>query len=105
MEGSTHGSGATNHMQPAKTVQLPSPTAWPMVFALGVSLIIGGMVTHWAISLLGLMMALPAIVGWFSEVVPDEHHIYVPVQVKSKGKRRKKPKNNNKKRWSMIRNH
>ncbi|HXC95382.1 MAG TPA: hypothetical protein VNU92_06750 [Edaphobacter sp.] len=80
MEGSTHGSGATNHTQPAKTVQLPSPTAWPMVFALGVSLIIGGMVTHWAISLLGLMMALPAIVGWFSEVVPDEHHIYVPVQ-------------------------
>ena len=80
MEGSTHGHGPTDHTQPPNPVQLPSPTAWPMVLALGISLVIGGMVTHWVISLLGLMMALPAIVGWFSEVVPDEHHIYVPIQ-------------------------
>jgi hypothetical protein len=65
--------------QPTGTVQLPAPTAWPMVFALGVSLIVGGMVTHWVISLLGLVMAVPAIVGWFREVLPHEHHVYVPV--------------------------
>jgi hypothetical protein len=65
--------------QPTGTVQLPASTAWPMVFALGVSLMVGGMVTHWVISLLGLMMALPAIVGWFHEVLPHENHVYVPV--------------------------
>jgi hypothetical protein len=50
-----------------------------MVFALGVSLMLAGMVTHWAISLLGLLMALPAIVGWFFQVLPHEHHVYVDV--------------------------
>ncbi len=50
-----------------------------MVLALGISLMLAGMVTHWAISLLGLMMALPAIVGWFFEVLPHEHHVYVAV--------------------------
>ncbi len=78
--GAPHDDGLGDHTQPPNTIQLPAPTAWPMVFALGVSLMIGGMVTHWAISLLGLMMALPAIVGWFSEVLPDEHHIYFPIE-------------------------
>jgi hypothetical protein len=38
-----------------------------------------GMVTHWVISLLGLTMAVPAIVGWFFQVLPHEHHINVDV--------------------------
>ena len=54
-----------DYTQPTGTIQLPAPTAWPMVLALGISLMLAGMLTHWAISLLGLIMALPAIVGWF----------------------------------------
>jgi hypothetical protein len=65
--------------QPTGTIQLPAPTAWPMVFALGISLVLAGMVTHWVISLLGLVMAVPAIVGWFFQVLPHEHHINVDV--------------------------
>ncbi len=61
-------------------VELPAPTAWPMVLALGIALMLAGMVTHWAISLLGLVMALPAIVGWFFEVLPHEHHEYAAVR-------------------------
>lgn len=60
-------------------VQLPAPTAWPMVLALGIALMLAGMVTHWAISLLGLLLALRAIFGWFFEVLPHEHHVSVPV--------------------------
>jgi hypothetical protein len=37
------------------------------------------MVTHWVISLLGAMMAVPAIVGWFFEMFPHEHHVAVDV--------------------------
>src|SRR3981189_3818414 len=78
--GATHNQGpAHDHTVPTGTVQLPAPTAWPMVLALGISLMLAGMVTHWAISLLGLVMAVPAIVGWFFEVFPEEHHIYVDV--------------------------
>jgi hypothetical protein len=78
--GATHDQGpGHDHTVPTGTVQLPSPTAWPMVLALGISLLLAGMVTHWVISLLGLVMALPAIVEWFREVLPEEHHVYVDV--------------------------
>jgi hypothetical protein len=78
--GGTHTHGTMDdHMQPTGTVQLPAPTAWPIVLALGISLMLAGMVTHWAISLLGLVMVLPAIVGWFFQVLPHEHHVYVDV--------------------------
>jgi hypothetical protein len=60
-------------------VQLPAPTAWPMVLALGIALMLTGMVTHWVISLLGLLLTLRATRGWFFQVLPHEHHISVPV--------------------------
>jgi hypothetical protein len=59
---------------------LPAPTARPMELALGLSLMITGMVTHWVISLLGLVLSLRSAVGWFFEVLPHEHHISVAVQ-------------------------
>src|SRR5580693_5228636 len=60
-------------------VVLPVPTVWPMVLALGVSLAIAGMVTHWVVSLLGVVLVLRSVVGWFFEVLPHEHHASVPV--------------------------
>jgi Cytochrome c oxidase subunit IV len=78
--GAKHDQGPRDdHAAPTGSVQIPAPTAWPMVLALGISLMLAGMVTHWAISLLGLVMAVPAIVGWFFEVLPQEHHVYVDV--------------------------
>ncbi len=61
-------------------VKLPAPTAWPMVLALGLSLVIAGMVTTGAISLLGLVLALIGSVGWFRQVLPAEQHESVAVQ-------------------------
>ena len=64
-----------------QSVTLPAPTAWPMVLALGVSLMVAGMVTHWVISLLGVVLALRSTVGWFFEVLPHEHHFSIPISV------------------------
>lgn len=61
-------------------VLLPVPTAWPMVLAVGVTLMITGMVTHWVITLLGVVLAVRSVVGWFSEVLPHEHHAAVPIE-------------------------
>jgi len=61
-------------------VVLPVPTAWPVVLALGISLMITGMVTHWVISLLGVILLVRSAVGWFLEVLPHEHHVSVPVR-------------------------
>jgi hypothetical protein len=62
------------------SVVLPLPTAWPVILALGITLVITGMVTHWVISLLGVVMTVRSSIGWFFEVLPHEHHVAVPVQ-------------------------
>jgi len=77
--GATHGQGVHDHSVPTGTLQLPASTAWPFVMALGISLMVAGMVTHWVLSLLGLMMTLPGIVGWFFQVLPHEHHVSVDI--------------------------
>jgi hypothetical protein len=60
-------------------VQLPSPTAMPMILAFGVALILTGMVTNIVIGLLGLLLSLWGGIGWFFQVIPDEKHVDVPV--------------------------
>lgn len=64
-------------------VELPAPTAWPIVLALGMSLMLAGMVTHWGISLLGLLLSLAGVAGWFAQVMPHEHHEPVAVVTKT----------------------
>jgi hypothetical protein len=60
-------------------VNLPTPTSWPIVLSLGITLLLAGLVTSWAISLLGVVLIVPAIVGWFRQVLPHEQHEAVPV--------------------------
>ena len=66
----------------ADIVDLPSPTAWPMVLALGLSLILAGMVTHLVIGLVGLLLVAMSSVGWFLQVLPREQHDDIPVMLK-----------------------
>lgn len=50
-----------------------------MALALGVALIVTGMVTSAVVSLFGMFLSLIAIVGWFRAVLPIEAHEMVPV--------------------------
>jgi hypothetical protein len=61
------------------TVELPRPTAWPLVLALGVSLIMAGMVTNIGVAVLGLTLSIAGAVGWFFQVLPHEQHEAVAV--------------------------
>ncbi len=61
-------------------VQLPSPTVWPMVLALGISLLLAGMVTNAAIGLLGVLLVAAGCVGWFFQVLPNEAHESIEVR-------------------------
>jgi hypothetical protein len=63
-----------------KRVHMPQPTAWPMVLALGVALLVTGMVTSGGVSLLGLLLMLLSCVGWFRNVLPVEAHEYVEAE-------------------------
>jgi hypothetical protein len=61
------------------TVNLPAPTAWPIVLAFGLALLFAGLVTSVAVSFLGAIFALAGCVGWFREVLPHEKHQSIPV--------------------------
>ena len=60
-------------------IQLPRPTAWPLVLALGISLIMAGMVTNIAVGILGLLLSIAGAVGWALQVLPHEAHEALPV--------------------------
>ena len=65
----------------ADSIHLPAPTAWPIVTALGFTLLIGGILTHYIISILGGFLTLYGCVGWFRDVLPAEAHENIPVRV------------------------
>jgi hypothetical protein len=69
----------SDHPQEEHGLQLPAPTAWPMVLALGVTLVLAGMVTNGVVSILGGMLAVAGAVGWFRQVLPHEAHEAVEV--------------------------
>ena len=53
-------------------VKLPAPTAWPMIMALGVTLGFAGLVTNGVVSVVGIVLAIAGVVGWFRDVLPVE---------------------------------
>jgi hypothetical protein len=55
-------------------IEMPAPTIWPMITALGITLLCAGLVTHVAVSVVGLILALRGAAGWFREVLPAERH-------------------------------
>jgi len=59
--------------------ELPAPTVWPMVVALGVTLGFTGLVTHLAVSVVGVALALIGAVGWWRNVLPAERVEHVAV--------------------------
>jgi hypothetical protein len=64
-----------------EVVQLPAPTAFPIVLALGLTFALAGLVTNVGISMLGGVLIVAGCVGWFRQVWPHAQHIAVPVKV------------------------
>jgi hypothetical protein len=58
-------------------IELPAPTAWPMVLGTGVTLIFAGLLTSVSVSLLGVVLAGAGCVGWFRDVFPIPREIAV----------------------------
>jgi hypothetical protein len=50
------------------TIELPAPTAWPIILAFGLTLVFAGMLTSASVSILGAVFAVSGCVGWFREV-------------------------------------
>jgi hypothetical protein len=62
------------------TVNLPAPTAWPIVLAFGVTLLFAGLLTSASVSILGAILIVTGCVGWFRDVLPREKEETVEVR-------------------------
>src|SRR5262245_23348235 len=72
-----------NESEPVRapaTVELPAPTVWPMVLALGLSLIFASLVTNPMVGLVGVVLTLAAGIGWWRQVLPEPSHELVPLR-------------------------
>ena len=62
-----------------REIEVPAPTAWPFILALGAALLFAGLVTSTSVSCLGALLSVAGCVGWFREVLPHEHEEVVSV--------------------------
>ena len=62
------------------TIKLPAPTAWPIVFAFGITLLLAGLLTSPSVSILGAILAVTGCIGWFQDVLPHEKEEAVEVK-------------------------
>jgi hypothetical protein len=67
------------HYHEENAIHMPAETHWPLIMAVGLTLLFAGLVTNFMISLLGVVMAIAGAAGWFRQVLPHEAHEMVPV--------------------------
>ena len=65
---------AEPHVDPA-SIHMPSPSYWPIWIAVGVGLMGGGILSHYALSFVGGAIAFIGVIGWSNEptTAPSEH--------------------------------
>jgi len=54
----------------SNTIEVPAPTPWPFVTSFGLALLLAGLVTSLAVSVVGLVVIFFGAVGWFRDVLP-----------------------------------
>jgi membrane-associated protease RseP (regulator of RpoE activity) len=65
-----------------ETIDVPTPTPWPLVLAFGVTLLFTGLVTSASVSVLGAILAVTGCVGWFRDVLPEEKEETIRIAAK-----------------------
>jgi hypothetical protein len=62
-----------------REIEAPASTAWPLVLAVGFTLIFAGLLTSVSVSGLGAVLAVAGCAGWFREVLPRAHEVVMSV--------------------------
>jgi hypothetical protein len=70
---------------------MPRPTAWPIVLALGVTLLAAGVATNLVLSAAGLLVSLVAVGGWIGQLSPTAGTVEEPLMPPSRQPRAVQP--------------
>jgi hypothetical protein len=60
------------------SVEMPTPTVWPIVMALGVTLLAAGVATNPALSAVGAVLFVIGLGGWVGQLMPGQGHAHEP---------------------------
>ena len=60
------------NVKETNSILVPAPTAWPFMLALGITLILAGLVTHAVVSIVGAAVLLRSSIGWWFDVLPKQ---------------------------------
>jgi hypothetical protein len=63
----------THEMDEHADVQMPNPSYWPLVLAIGLALLLVGIVVSWYVAGLGFVIFMIALLGWLREPTGLEH--------------------------------
>jgi hypothetical protein len=63
-------------------VELPTPTAWPIVTAFGLTLFFAGFVTDITFAIAGIIVGIGGGIGWCLDLFPHPKHEPVPLRPK-----------------------
>jgi hypothetical protein len=71
----------TNEQQSGEgAIEVPASNGCPLVAAFGLTMVFAGLLTHVMVSVLGAVVLVAGLVGWFREVLPQEAHAAVPLE-------------------------
>jgi hypothetical protein len=62
-----------------EAVEMPRPTAWPIVLALGITLVGAGLATHPAILAVGAALSVIGLGGWIGQLLPGRGELHEPL--------------------------
>src|SRR5262245_49521085 len=56
-------------------IEVPAPTAWPLVLAAGCTLMFAGLLLNVSVTALGIVLSVAGCIGWLREIVPGDHEL------------------------------
>ncbi len=68
-DSSEHAAG-TRQFEPSQGVEMPRATIWPIVVALGITMLGAGWATNLLLSAVGAILFVLGLAGWISQLLP-----------------------------------
>ena len=59
---------------------LPKPSIWPILVAAGITMMVVGVLSHWLVSVVGIILLIVSLGGWTQENREQAHPLTEPEQ-------------------------